>query len=91
MLPAQMPDNASCSGSDEDIMCSLQPVAEEASLAYPYDLVGLRPVVLHSESELPPPCPLSRRVVACREAGEPLEFVSRPSFIIWNPAGYIFS
>ena len=69
----------------------MQTPAEEASLADPYDLVGLGGIVLHSESELPPPCPLSRRVVACREAGEPLEFVSRPSFIIWNPAGYIFS
>lgn len=40
VLLSQMSDNASASGSDVDIICSLRPVPEETSLADPYDLVG---------------------------------------------------
>jgi hypothetical protein len=69
-----MPDDTSCGGSDEDIMCSLQPVAKETPLAYPYDLVRLRSIVLHSKPELPPPSPVPRRVMTYGEAGETLEF-----------------
>jgi hypothetical protein len=39
VFPTQMPDDTSCRRSNEDIICSLQPITKKTPLAYPYNLV----------------------------------------------------
>lgn len=81
LLP-QMSDNTSACRSNEYIIRGPRFVPEEASLADPYYLASPWPIILHSESEMPPPCPLSRRVVAYRKPRESPEFISRPNIVV---------